>query len=45
MVYLAALASQVLSALRGVAGFEVLNVGSGPVLGLGGGDVVSWGVG
>jgi len=44
-VYLAALAIQVLSASRGVAGFEVLNVGGGPVLGLGGGDVVSWGVG
>ena len=40
MVYLAALASQVLSASRGVADFEVLNVGGGPVLGLGGGDVV-----
>jgi len=45
MVYLAALASQVLSASRGVAGFEVLDVGGGPVLALGGGDVVSWGVG
>jgi len=45
-VYLAALASQVLSASRGgVAGFEVLNVGGGPVVDLGGGDVVSWGVG
>jgi len=45
MVYLAALANQVLSASRGVAGFEVLDVRGGPVLALGGGDVVSWGVG
>ena len=46
MVYLAALASQVLSASsRGVAGLEVLNVGGGPVLGLGAGDVVIRGVG
>jgi len=29
----------------GVADFEVLNVGGGPVLALGGGVVVSWGVG
>jgi len=36
MVHLTALASQVL-----VAGFEVLDVGVGPVLALGGGDVVS----
>ena len=45
MVYLAALASQVLAVSRGVAGFEVLDVGGGPVLALGGGDVASWGVG
>jgi len=44
MVYLAALASQVLSASGGVAGFEVLDVGGGPVLALGGGVVASWGV-
>jgi len=45
-VYLAALASQVLSASwGGVAGFEVLDIGGGPVMALGGGDVVSWGVG
>jgi len=31
--------------LKGVAGFEVLDVGGGPVMALGGGDVVSWGVG
>ena len=37
MVYLAALAGQALSASRGgVAGFKVLNIGGGPVLGLGG---------
>ena len=30
---------------RGVADFEVLDVGGGPVMTLGGGDVVSWGVG
>ena len=29
----------------GVAGFKVLNIGGGPVLGLGEGDVVCWGVG
>jgi len=40
-VYLAALASQVLSTSRGVAGFKVLDVGGGPVLALGGGDVVN----
>ena len=45
MVYLAALANQVLSASRGVAGFEVVNVGGGPILALGGSDAVSWGVG
>jgi len=45
MVYLAALVSQVLSASRGVAGFEVLDVAGGPVLALGGGDVVSYGMG
>jgi len=45
-VYLAALASQVLSASRGWdAGFEVLDVVGGPVLALGGGDAVNWGVG
>jgi len=46
-VYLTALASQVLSASKrgGVTGFEVLNVGGGPVLGLGAGDVVIRGVG
>jgi len=31
--------------LRGVAGFEVLDVGGGPVMALGGVDVVGWGVG
>ena len=44
-MYLAALASQVLSASRGFAGFDVLDVGGGPVLALGGGDVISWGEG
>ena len=44
-MYLAALASKVLSVSRGVAGFEVLNVVGGSVLGLGGGDVACWGVG
>ena len=28
--------------MGGVASFEVLNVGGGPVLALGGGDVVGW---
>jgi len=41
MVYLATLASQVLFASGGVAGLEVLDVGGGPVLALGRGDVVS----
>jgi len=45
MVYLVALANQVLSASWGVAGFEVLDIGGGPIMALGGGDVVSWGVG
>ena len=40
-MYLAALASQVLSASGGgVAGFEVLNVRGGPVWVLNGGDAV-----
>ena len=42
MVYLAALASQVLSASWGVAGLEVLDIGGGPVVGLGKGGIVGW---
>jgi len=33
------------SILWGVAGFEILDIRGGPVVGLGRGDVVGWGVG
>jgi len=46
MVYLVALSDQVLSASGGgVADLEILDIRGGPVVGLGMGEVVSWGVG
>jgi len=33
------------SILWGVVGLEILDIGGGPVVGLGRGDIVDWGVG
>jgi len=45
MVYLTALASQVLSTSWGVAGLEVLDIGGVLVVSFGRGGIVGWGVG